>query len=69
MEIKLKVDPCRESLIYYSVYGFRTIFSLSLSLSRLVSFGPLFHPPVLVSNGNSQASFFSLISFSSIQGF
>lgn len=44
-------------------------FSLSLSLSRLVSFGPLFHPPVLVSNGNSQASFFSLISFSSTQGF
>lgn len=41
----------------------------SLSLSRLVSFGPLFHPPVLVSNGNSQASFFSLISFSSTQGF
>lgn len=31
MEIKLKVDPCRESLIYYSVYGFRTIFSLFLS--------------------------------------
>lgn len=46
-------------------------FSLSLSLSRLVSFGPrpLFYPPVLVSNGNSQASFFSLISFSSTQGF
>lgn len=41
----------------------------SLSLSCLVSFGPLFHPPVLVSNGNSQASFFSLISFSSTQGF
>lgn len=44
-------------------------FFFSLSLSRLVSFGSLFHPPVLVSNGNSQASFFSLISFSSIQGF
>lgn len=72
MEIKLKVDPCRESLIYYSAYGFQLVerfFFLPPPLFGLVSSASIFLSSSLMEILPFSPQFFFLSFSSTHQGF